>query len=392
MSLRAQFGLDASLAHVRGVRGAAHTRELGIPLSAAEAANILARDALVEVATKLDRVGAKTPGYAGSWVDQAAGGVLHIGVQRGTSAGTVRDLQAMVPTRDRVETSPTARSLATLSTTQGQVTAQIVSDASFRHWVVQSVLMPQINAVRLTLLKGAPVSLTNGLRARYLNAGLAIDYASAQFQPQSRDLGSGLLYGGEWTGGCTVGYSKTTGTDGLAYTVTAGHCGNGNRYQGHENQGTYLGFGHNNHYTFGGYSSSNCDCVAIGALHSGLATNQVLVANNGLYTYTNTATSGNYTSGQRECMSGAAYADAHGGNLICGQMVGSGSVPYQDGAYTLTDAGVTSNAGTLAGDSGAPYGNGGSFLGIHAANNPGLGESAFSKSTHLGVTGVTLHY
>ncbi|HEV7209385.1 MAG TPA: hypothetical protein VGN54_11680, partial [Mycobacteriales bacterium] len=64
---------------------------------------------------------------------------------------------------------------------------------------------------------------------------------------------------------------------------------------------------------------------------------------------------------------------------------GSATIPYQDGnGYTLTDAATTSINGTAQGDSGGPYGNGGTFLGIHAANNPGLGQTAMSKSVHIG--------
>lgn len=391
-SLRAQFGLRSDLAYVRQIRSTSHMTELGIPLAASEAADITSRDRLGAVVARLDAASAGMPSYAGAWIDQGAGGVIHIGMVDGGTTTNVNALLSVVPPLTPVVVTPTDSSLATLTALQDKITDRLVVDAGFRATVVQSVLLPQANVVRLTLLVGTPQSVSAQVRSDLGEAGLLIDYAAAKFQPQSRDLANGLLYGGEWTGGCTVGYSNTTGTDGLRYMVTAGHCGSGNYYQGKENQGTYLGFGHNNHYAYGGFFTSKCDCVAVGSLHDDLATNQVLVFNNGKYTYTNTATPGNYASGQRLCVSGAAYADSNGGNILCGQMLGSGSVVYGDGPFVLTDAGITSAGGTLAGDSGGPYGNGGSFLGIHAANNILLRESAFSKSTNLGLTGVSLQY
>jgi hypothetical protein len=78
-------------------------------------------------------------------------------------------------------------------------------------------------------------------------------------------------------------------------------------------------------------------------------------------------------------MSGAAEYETFG-SILCGVVVcAEADVPYTDASFTLIDATTTDISDTEDGDSGAPYGNGGAFIGIHAAEGPGRGQTALTK-------------
>ncbi len=123
--------------------------------------------------------------------------------------------------------------------------------------------------------------------------------------------------------------------------------------------------------------------MAVGRLAANKVATGVLVNNNALYHYTHTAGKSEQIPGTHICISGAAEYDTYG-HILCGQVVSDETtIPYMDASFTLTDATTTNISGTLAGDSGAPYGNGGAFIGIHAAQNTGLGESALTKAYNV---------
>lgn len=387
LSLRKEFGLKAELDYVRSV-GVARDKNisaLGIPLTPAEAANIKARDVLVGVATRISAGATKLSGYGDVWIDQAAGGVLRVGLvggQGSPAAAKIREIAGSTP----VAINTVKHDLSTLTSTQDALTSRMSTDPGFRAQIVQVAMRPQLNGITVAVRAGGPQSLVDSLRAQYGDQ-LRLETQSDGFQLQAgRDIITGPLYGGEWTGGCTVGYSYAI-AGGYRYMITAGHCsggGSGHFYRGKSNQGTYIGDAYANGYVPGG--SSYCDCKVVGRLTSDLLTNKVLVAKaDPAFTYTRTGTSSNYTIGQPVCMSGAAYADSHSGNIACGTISGNGTMTSNASGlgFTLYDAAFTNIRGTVPGDSGAPYGNGGSFLGIHSAIKTDGTETAMSKAKYI---------
>jgi hypothetical protein len=73
-------------------------------------------------------------------------------------------------------------------------------------------------------------------------------------------------------------------------------------------------------------------------------------------------------------------------------MENEATVPYVDASFTPIDATTTNITGTSTGDSGAPYGNGGAFIGIHTADNPGLGQTALTKAYVAAADGGNFQY
>ena len=254
----------------------------------------------------------------------------------------------------------------------------------FGRHVIEVSITPQYNAVTVALYTTAPRSQVASLSARY-GSRLRIIRSAQGFTPQSsRDIESGPIHGGIYVssalGNCTFGYSDFTSA-GHYYAVTAGHCRGANFYQGKNGRGPFVGQNYNDQYIVDG--SSDCDCMGVGPLPAGKAAKGVLVNNNAVFNYTHTAAKSEQIPGTHICISGAAEYESYG-TILCGTVVSDeATIPYQDGSFTLTDATTTDISGTLAGDSGAPYGNSGAFIGIHAANNPGLGESALTKAYHV---------
>lgn len=105
------------------------------------------------------------------------------------------------------------------------------------------------------------------------------------------------------------------------YTVTAGHYdapGSTSWIQGLDGTRSIGTFRSNGSWD---KASTNCDCVEVGPLPSGLSTNQVLVGSNGKYTYIKTGTPRII---EVACQTGAAsYEDPSRGNnktIQCGDI------------------------------------------------------------------------
>lgn len=204
---------------------------------------------------------------------------------------------------------------------------------------------------------------------------------------------------------CTVGYSMNIGGANLDknYVVTAGHCGNpGDRWHqgldpdsGYSDYGSFFGTGtHNNGSTSGG--TSNCDCQSIGPFADSAVTNRVLTSNTATYAYTglptNTNNAAGYGIGRRVCVSGAAWADDNGGGIQCGTILAQNEeTTSKDGSTKITHLIESTILNTEAGDSGAPLGDGGDFMGIHSGvEKTGTKYEVFSRSVYIAsVTGAT---
>jgi hypothetical protein len=250
---------------------------------------------------------------------------------------------------------------------------------------VESSLTPQYNAVTVALDPTVPSAQVAQLSAEYGSRVRIIQSAQGWVPQSSRDIETGPIHGGIYVssllGNCTFGSGDFLNGAGQYYSITAGHCAGSNFYQGKNGAGPLIGQDHGNHYVPGG--SSNCDCMGVGPLASDKVATGVLVNNNELFQYTHTAGKSEQEPGTPICISGAAEYESYG-SILCGTVVSDeASVPYTDGSFTLIDATTTNISGTLAGDSGAPYGNGGAFIGIHAAQNTGLGETALTKAYNV---------
>ena len=124
--------------------------------------------------------------------------------------------------------------------------------------------------------------------------------------------------------------------------------------------------------------------MGLGPISTDKRSRYILKDNNALHHYTHTAEKAEHAAGTRTCVSGAASYDTNGGRTVCGVVISDeATIPYSDGyGFTLTDA-TTTTCDTLANDSGAPYGSGQAFQGIHAAYSKGLGQSALTKAYNV---------
>jgi hypothetical protein len=406
---RAQWGLDQDLAVVRSVdRSTQATRkDLGIPLSPAESANIVARQRLLPVEAAIVTAASKLPGYAGVWVDQPAGGIIHVGVV-GSGAAFIAGQLSHQPSDvvSQIQYDPATYPLAVLNQTRQDLLHRLVSDDSLRAiWSFDTVDVPS-NRVVLTVLDTVSAKLRQQLSAEYGQHGLVLRTAHARMQPASRNRTTGKLYGGEWienrgtsySGLCTSGYSGAVSNSSTNhYAVTAGHCEaySNNFYQGKAG-GDYLGYvhpGYHNGWSLGG--ASNCDCTVYGPLDSrgNKQSGAVMTSDTGLLYLSYTAPDNYYLPGTPVCLSGAAYADKHGGAIQCGQMTGSADAEYGEPgqpSFLLFDAALTNIGTSIPGDSGAPYWSYSGFMGINAAGSSS--DTIFSKAKYINGLGVHLTY
>lgn len=407
ITLRQQFGLQADLVHVRVVDHAAasNSTELGIPLTAVESADIAGRTGLGDIAVAITNAEVNDSAFGGVWIDQSTGGTLVVNVVPAAGRLVLRPaaIKAMsAAARHRLTIA--AYSLKDLDALSGQISKEVVVNNPSYGDVVSVGTDPRVNRVRLVLRDLNKPLQSVVLRATANDPRVQVKHVANSFVPGgptptasvpsatpqaiSRNAYSGPLYGGSWIsnggpvagGNCTAGFSHIYNSLGQWYSVTAGHCGNGTYYQGRNRQGTVLGGGHANGFATSG--TSNCDCVAVGPISGSRPTKDVLVDGNALFGYTNTGGSAQFQAGQRACLSGAQSADTNNEHIICGTIVQGSTTLTETNGFHLTDA-ATVSFEPQQGDSGGPYGNGGSFLGIHSAYNDGLHEGGLSKAVHI---------
>lgn len=192
---------------------------------------------------------------------------------------------------------------------------------------------------------------------------------------------------GAFFGNCTNAISARA-ADGSYYLVTAGHCGrpNYNHQLGINSPTRDVGVGRlkNQYYQ---QTRTACDCQLVGPIPSSSITSRVIV-NDGtvdggnLYRYTNVATDGDFRR-RPACVSGYRTGIDRG-TILCGIMSDSSSSYFdtrEDGVQMTIDGQVwiPNTYNTVAGDSGAAFGDGGTFLGLLSG---GPAESSFiSRAT-----------
>lgn len=398
MKLRAEFGLPAtaSAALAASKLKDSDLSLLGIPLSFTETMDIQARNKRVALAGAMGETLKKTNpnDYSGVWIDQKAGGVIHLSGTTEKSQLELDQLSKGFLDRSPIIYTRVQYPLSSLQTTKSAISASMLHRDDIGRWAMQVSVRESENRVRLRLRTGAPTTLVAQLEHNYRD--LSVEVTSNRWLTQSRDRPTGRLFGGLWINSrfdiaCTSGFSNAS-YGSRRVTITAGHCGRGPWYQGYSGNGS-IGDSVRNFYTYGGAGA--CDCQVIGTLPDSLVTSYVAISNTDYYKYLRTATANNYVEGTSVCLSGAQYADKHLGKIVCSKITSSSaSVTYTDRTFTLTDAVITDIIGAYKGDSGGPYGNGSTFMGIHSAafgDGSSFYETAFTKSSRIGV-GINLTY
>lgn len=400
VKLRAEFGLSATLGTIQTASVVGKDPDLallGIPLSAAEAEDIRARDNRSLLAASMGEAlsVAQPDRFGGTWIDQRAGGVIHLGSTEPISQAELATLSNKFLGGSPISYHRVSYSLASLTETKSVLAERIRTQEKIGKWAVQVGVDVKQNRVLLRVDSSVPQPIVDEVKREYEN--LVVEVTPNGWVTQARDRSSGRLYGGLWMSSrpgknCTAGYSNAL-YGSRRVVVTAGHCGLGPWYQGLGADGEYIMGTVRNWWSNGGAGA--CDCQVIGTLPADRPSSYVAISNSDYYRYTRTATSADYGVGTRICLSGAQYADRHNGGIACGQITdSSASIRYQDGNFNLTDAVITNISGSDAGDSGGPYGSGPTFMGIHAAGygTPGAFiQTALTKSSRID-DGISLIY
>lgn len=389
MQLRAQFGFESDLAYVRTVaqRPDATQADFGVPLTPAEAVDMQRRGLVGAQIVGIDSTEADDSTYAGAWLDQQAGGVLNLAFTSPPSTATLDSLTSLLPAGTTVAIRSAATPTGRLNSLENQVGADMADWKSKGVVIASSNVDLPANTTRVYVTSDIAAA-TAQLDAAYGHAGLVVTSPGGPTTPQSaRDIRSGPVYGGEWINdgsyGCTAGYANSHGNvhPSNVWLITAGHCDSpGHAWAQGLGSSPGIGSGGTGNGLYEGHPTTNCDCQGIGTLPSGKSTTNVLVGGNAKYPYTRLATPSDYYTGRHICVSGAHEYEAYGHNL-CGTLTSTNGSAPDDNNVTLVSAIEASFGSTLAGDSGGPYGDGGTYMGVHF----GLinGHSSFSRSSNI---------
>jgi hypothetical protein len=177
IQLRSQFGLRSDLPYVRTVDAdpESTTDELGIPLTPDEAADIAARTGTVSA---LHAAAQDLDGFGGIWIDQAAGGVIHLAVAGSWPEETVQGLRSLVPAGQQLVLEEVAVSLAELESLVKRLNDVVLSNPSLRVHLAGLYLEEQNNAVRLTMLTDTPQELLDQVEQEFGGPGFVLDSAA----------------------------------------------------------------------------------------------------------------------------------------------------------------------------------------------------------------------
>lgn len=399
---RAVFGLRHDPSYVERLAAASSrpaTTRLGMPMSADEAQDMDARRNLGFSISAIDALLAGDSSYAGSWIDQAAGGELNVAFTEAPNSLTQAAVQALLPPGSSFRAATVSHSLASLKEIAARIEADMiaVTAAGGPADIVSSGVDQSANAIALAVSTAAPAGFEDIVRARYGADNVVVTREPVAEASASRDIRSGRLFGGEWIRGgndesCTVTYANAKNTNGETYAITAGHCGSNGTvfFQGRGNT-PYIGSVHANG-TYG-RSSTNCDCAPVGPIApgAGLGTNRFLVNNN--VDVAAVADRAPY-DGEPICHTGAASFEARGA-MQCGSITQPTTSQYtyhpRTGYFTLTDAIKSTNIHSQSGDSGSPIYDGTVLIGL-LSSSPNSTTTVGSKMTNLRTVGLYLSY
>jgi hypothetical protein len=246
-------------------------------------------------------------------------------------------------------------------------------------------LSPDHNQVEVRLADGSSDGDVQKLLNLYGSAGLSVSVGDATHFTASRTATTGTLYGGSRifgnssiSGECTLALNGKA-TDGSGYYgITDGHCAgiyDANPVRRGTTSGPSLNYTQQN--VFYGYSQTNCDCLVFGYLPGTVSTNSVIVDSGNTFPYTSYAGyADDYVQNRAACISGATS-----NKVLCDKIRNPRS-SYSGGGITVVDQ-FQVYCGVLGGDSGAPVGDGGTWLGI---NSNGTGYSSVANACGTSAT------
>jgi hypothetical protein len=412
-AVRRAFGLEANQAYLESIASRDDTTAtaLGVPLTPAETANIEARDALTSIVGKIHDLAHTSPAFAGVSIDQAAGGVVNIALADSASdvlqATLTKTIKAIVPDGVKTEVTHLPYAEKLIDDTDANIVGDL-SAGSLTSFNVLSVFEESHNLV-ITVAPDAPATAERDLATKYPLPFIKVERNSGVDFQTGRNHTSGPVYGGEWIANesgfqCTAGFAHALNNSGSgAYSeITAGHCGSPGLSwrQGLQYDGGHFGDATaNNGASKGSGTTSSCDCQSITAVPPSAVTAKVYTSYTALFAYTSLPdnTYADFADGKRVCVSGAAWAEDYGnGGINCGTITSQNGSDVISGT-AVRDGETITHLITVdmpnpnrneQGDSGAPVGSGGQFMGIHQGINSK--SEIFSRSTYISsVTGAT---
>lgn len=392
--IRAQLGLESDLPYIRSLdpQRDLNNTELGTPVTAPELAELNARQALGRHVNAVGDALSALPAFGGVWFKQSGDGAIMVGLTSPPTATVAQAVDNALPPNSTVDFVQVPQSYTQLNTLYQKIIAVPLSADGITNVAIDTA----DNTVTVGVATQADIS---AVYAKYGHTGLTVTVAATAVASASRDFTSGPLYGGEWVTfandeHCTMGYGALLNAAGQLYSMTAGHCApNGTAaHQGDSTSDPAIGSGMHGGHTFGQpNATTKCDCGFVGVIANNQASFDTLVKNNGLWEFLNTDA---VFQGEMSCHSGASSYQANGGNIVCGTVASPSATVSVSGSpagtFTLTDS-IEWSGSLISGDSGAPLGDGRSFLGIASSTNGS--DAWFSKATNVQpVTGLTLEY
>ncbi len=367
--VRHRFGLSTDPAVIEQSEGQEGLDKsyLGIPLRDSEVAEMQRRD---QVGQRLEAVSNRLRDhqankFAGAWLDQARGGRVIVASTNASSVSRA-ELLALLPLGSELEVRQVEVSETNLDAIYDRVSAETGALAAKGIEVAGIGTEVMENHVRIDLAYGASHADVRFVQQRYGTRGVLVDVLPASTGPAaSRFATTGPLYGGARIVvngyACTAALTAKGRSGVYQYGITAGHCYNGGSYRQGSSSGSSLGQGIKEDNGFFRGTTTTCDCTDFGSIN-GKQTNSVIVNGGSLYTFGNYASvSGNYYAGRPMCISGATT-----NAVLCDQIrVINQTDTYSElGHKTTVTNMIRMYCPIRGGDSGAPTGNGPTWLGV----------------------------
>lgn len=396
------FGLSTSAGSIAAAAAdhAASSDDLGTPLKPAERAQLLAAERAGENVDAVSQAArnALPASFAGAWYDYAGGGTMYVAfAPPGCPDQALRTRLAQIA---GVRVVPVAAATGTTATRLDALQTAVERDTAMlaNHGVIlnrTAIDIPK-DQFLVTLDPASVHGAQQLMKARYGSQGLA--FAPAAPPAKSVDARNNppksKVHGGQdITDGnsrCTTNLSMRTAR-GNRYVMTAGHCFHKGARVSQNGSNSALFYytasksiGRAQRTPVHKNATTTCDCEAIGPISKSRASSGTLVNHNYVYRFFFVAFSNKYFTGSpAACEDGISeYKKYH--QIICGKVDNahvSARVNEDTFSYHVQDmihVHYARHANPIAGDSGAPTGNGRGLLGLVTDD---VGDS--SKAKHM---------
>jgi hypothetical protein len=125
MSVRAAFGLNTQLPYLRQVDAATKQNTIsdviGIPVTPVEEKNLEHREVVGAVIPQISNLESNSATYAGAWINQATGGVVHIAFTTPPSSPIIAKLRSLFPPDSAIQIDTAPVSLSRLLTLENSL-------------------------------------------------------------------------------------------------------------------------------------------------------------------------------------------------------------------------------------------------------------------------------